>query len=218
MIAKTDFKRPRDAMDGATFEELTAFLAQRAAVAPVAPKPEVPALAAQRLMVARGLDIVPASWPGIMAAMKTDTMPMRKGWILYGPTGTGKTVRARLAREFAGVEVVTARHLFDELITLPFYQASRIGSLTISSRMKGSDLIIDDLGTEPQTATIYGNVRNPMAELLEERYEVWPHIRTYMTTNLTSQEIEERYGERVVSRLSEMCGTMLLYGADRRKN
>lgn len=199
-----------------TIEQFTAFVSTLGAV-PEKPK-EPTALTAQKLMVQAGLDILPTAWPGIMAGMREDTLPGKRGWILCGGTGTGKTTRARMAADFAGIEIVTARSLFNDLITKPFWEASRIGSLTATRRLRCSDLVIDDLGTEPQTYNQYGNIRNPMAELLEERYAVWPKIRTYITTNLSPSEIEERYGERVASRLEEMCARIRLDGADRRRN
>ena len=214
---KTELESVIDTLQGRTqLERFDAFIAT---IQP-APDPikEPSALVAQRLMTRAGLDIVPAAWPGIMAGMKDDTLPGKHGWILFGGTGTGKTTRARLAAEFAGIEMVYARRLFDDLTSKPFWEASRIGSLTTTRRLRCSDLVIDDLGTEQQTVSQYGNIRNPMAELLEERYAVWPNIRTYITTNLSPAEILERYGERVASRLEEMCARIRLDGADRRRN
>lgn len=179
-------------------------------------RPRDPLAEARSAMARAGLDILPAMWPHILADMKADTMPGRKGWILCGGTGTGKTRRAKLAAQYAGVEMVTARQLYDDLCELPFWQASRIGSLSMIGRIRSSDLIIDDLGVEPQTATIYGNTKCPLADCLEERYAAWPHIRTYITTNLTMRDILERYGERVSSRLAEMCAVIVLAGTDRR--
>lgn len=207
-------------MSNRTIEQMIEYLNGRIDIQPPsAPRAKRDYVAEARdYMASKGIDRIPPAWPKIMAAMKEDTMPLKKGWLLYGGTGTGKTTRARLASEFAGIEMVTARHIFEELLSMPFHEASRIGTLTPSRRLRGSDLIIDDLGTEPQTATIYGNVRAPIVELLEERHALWPNIRTYITTNLSPAEIQERYGERVASRLEEMCARIRLDGEDRRRN
>jgi hypothetical protein len=48
---------------------------------------------------------------------------------------------------------------------------------------------------------------NKMAEIILSRYERFTRTRclTHFTTNLSADEIEERYGSRVRSRLREMC-------------
>jgi DNA replication protein DnaC len=64
----------------------------------------------------------------------------------------------------------------------------------------------DDLGTE-QELKYYGQDCNVMAEIILSRYERFARNRcmTHFTTNLSADEIEERYGHRVRSRLREMC-------------
>ena len=47
---------------------------------------------------------------------------------------------------------------------------------------------------------------NVMGELLISRYELFPAtgIKTHITTNLTATVLENRYGDRVRSRMREM--------------
>ena len=81
------------------------------------------------------------------------------------------------------------------------------------------DLIIDDLGAEPRKTIVYGQQVYPMQDLLMRRYAAFPQAKTYITTNLTMDEIAEVYGERVRSRLEEMCDVITLQGVDlRRRN
>ena len=63
----------------------------------------------------------------------------------------------------------------------------------------------DDLGIKhPQK--YFGNECNVMAEILLSRYELFVSkgILTHLTTNLSAPEIEEKYGNRVRSRMREM--------------
>ena len=74
-------------------------------------------------------------------------------------------------------------------------------------------LLVDDLGTEPL-------MRNITVEylflLLNERMEAG--LSTMVTTNLTPAQIQERYGERVCSRLFDRSSalTIKLEGKDLR--
>ena len=62
----------------------------------------------------------------------------------------------------------------------------------------------DDLGAE-HMGRYYGKDCNVLGEILISRYELFKTkgIKTHCTTNLNAIEIEERYGERVRSRMRE---------------
>jgi len=64
-------------------------------------------------------------------------------------------------------------------------------------------LAIDDVGIEPLEVMEYGNVVNPVVELLTKRYD--EQLFTLMTTNLTPDGIRKRYGDRIADRLNEMA-------------
>ena len=63
----------------------------------------------------------------------------------------------------------------------------------------------DDLGVE-NNLKYYGNECNVMAEILLSRYDLFisQDMRTHITTNLNSTEIETIYGNRVRSRMRKM--------------
>ena len=63
-------------------------------------------------------------------------------------------------------------------------------------------LAIDDLGKEPIEVLDYGNVLNPVIDLLEYRYN--RQLFTVVTTNLVPKEIREKYGARIADRFNEM--------------
>ena len=64
----------------------------------------------------------------------------------------------------------------------------------------------DDLGTE-NNLKYFGNECNVMAEILLNRYDLFisKKLKTHITTNLSAIEIEKQYGNRVRSRLRELC-------------
>lgn len=63
-------------------------------------------------------------------------------------------------------------------------------------------LAIDDLGKEPAEVLDYGNVINPLIDLLEHRY-LYQRF-TIITTNLDARQIREKYGARIADRFNEM--------------
>lgn len=74
---------------------------------------------------------------------------------------------------------------------------------------------IDDLGQEPENINAYGNIAHPVRDILLHRYE--NNRITIITTNLTPQDIKERYGERVADRMREMMQVITFNGQSYRK-
>lgn len=67
----------------------------------------------------------------------------------------------------------------------------------------------DDLGTETVPSKRYGETKNIMYEILLARYDrKLPYYKTHGTTNLTSEQIIERYDDRILDRLIEMCNVV----------
>ena len=63
-------------------------------------------------------------------------------------------------------------------------------------------LAIDDLGKEPTEVLDFGNVTSPVVELLEYRYQ--HQLFTAISTNLTPNELKNKYGTRIIDRFNEM--------------
>lgn len=61
---------------------------------------------------------------------------------------------------------------------------------------------IDDIGTEPNEITDYGNIIYPIRDILMYRYE--HDLVTIISTNLTPKLLTEKYGTRIGDRLAEM--------------
>ena len=83
-----------------------------------------------------------------------------------------------------------------------------IGFKMIEDYSDNKAYCFDDLGVE-HIGKHYGKDCNVMGEILISRYEVFRNpkgsrrVLTHITTNLNAAEIEERYGERVRSRMRE---------------
>lgn len=81
---------------------------------------------------------------------------------------------------------------------------------------RGIGYCFDDLGTE-EIKNDFGNKKNVMADILMAIYNKKQFANFHITTNLSAEEIEQRYGSRIRSRLREMFNTFELPGNDMRK-
>jgi len=80
---------------------------------------------------------------------------------------------------------------------------------------KARFLFIDDLGMEAVSAKHYGNELSPVADVLYYRYENM--LFTVTTSNLNRDELGQRYGSRIDSRLSEVMDVINFNSQDFRK-
>ncbi len=137
--------------------------------------------------------------------------------LLTGAGGLGKTfllncIYARVTDRGLSAVRVTAFKLFEAM------RKQHVGSDEsfdgFSSLLEAPLLLIDDLGTEPMMRNITVEY---LFTLLNERMANKRH--TVIATNLTPVQLQERYGERVASRLLDRSQTLplLLRGKDLRR-
>lgn len=133
---------------------------------------------------------------------KKHNIDLKKGILLIGPVGCGKTSWMKLIQtilfKHEHFPVKSARNIAHEFNQEGFEIISRYGA-------RKTTLCLDDIGVE-QNIKFYGNECNTIAEILLHRYELMQthQIITHATTNLTANEIEKIYGTRVRSRLRSM--------------
>ena len=128
---------------------------------------------------------------------------IEKGILLSGPVGCGKTSLMKLLRHIVPLqrpyEVIPCRN-----VTFAF---NHLGFKTVEEYGNTKFFCFDDLGVEP-VGRFYGKDLNVMGEVLLSRYELYlstkRKIKTHATTNLNAEELEERYGNRVRSRMREL--------------
>lgn len=76
-------------------------------------------------------------------------------------------------------------------------------------------ICIHDLGSEPRETLYMGNRHEVMRELLELRGDT-PGRFTILTSNLNFSTVRKVYGDRVWSRLHQMCNYVRLVDSDHR--
>ncbi len=140
-----------------------------------------------------------------------------RGIWLMGDTGTGKTSLAMLVSKEAlkrdrTVAIYSLPKLFAR-IRATYDAGPEAASYTdFFESLCAVDLLhLEDLGTEKRTEWVL----EQLYALINERYEREKSIM--VTTNFDQGELEEQLGDRILSRLVEICGDPLpLYGTDHR--
>lgn len=132
--------------------------------------------------------------------------------LVVGPTGVGKTWQAYGALRAA--VTITSRQW--EATTFADFTASLRPSAkdpegTLRSYRTADLLLIDDLGAAKHSEW----VEETTYRLINGRYEdMKPSI---FTTNLPLADLREGVGDRIASRLVEICTRVVLTGGDRRR-
>lgn len=125
----------------------------------------------------------------------------QRGLILMGGLGNGKSTMLRIIdRLFKHTSTLgDAQEVFD------YFKNSRGGMRYWDEPL----LLVDDLGVEPERCLDYGEVNYPMTRLLLHRYN--RQLTTIIATNLWIEDIQARYGDRVVDRMNETY-SVISYG------
>jgi DNA replication protein DnaC len=131
-----------------------------------------------------------------------------KGVFIYGDTGTGKTHSLHaLSRDRSVVDnFVSLLSEFRDYMQKGFYFDK------IKEYTNQEYVFIDDIGAEKTSEFVI----EFLYVLVNKRYENMK--RTVFATNLSLEDFQERYGDRIISRISEMCILVELKGGDKRLN
>ncbi len=129
-------------------------------------------------------------------------LDLKKGILLTGPVGSGKTTLMTLLTAFMypfqRYQVKNTREIAAEFNKEGFEVIQKYG-------YRPKVVCLDDLGVE-QNIKYFGNECNTIGEVILHRYELYinQQIITHATTNLNAAELEKWYGNRVRSRMREM--------------
>nr|DAH79172.1 MAG TPA: replicative helicase [Caudoviricetes sp.] len=147
-----------------------------------------------------------------IATSLTNSPPSKFGVMMSGQCGNGKTTMSKAISNSIRILSLSGRYSSPNLM-VPFMTAKEIVSTTDEERdkIKRSNLLsVDDMGNEPLERLTYGNVTNPLVDVLEYRYD--KQLFTIVTTNLTPPQITEKYGQRIADRFREMFEVIVFQG------
>lgn len=154
-----------------------------------------------------------------------------KGIYIGGPTGTGKSVCLKVFQMFARIDNIQIEFMGGSGEMVKYFifgcdqfRADEIcddfmktGSL--ESYKRSPILTINDMGSEQSETMFMGNRVNCLRSIIEYRGDQYHNNLTFITSNnrINDDDNLNKYGDRVVSRLVEMCNYYELTGNDRRK-
>lgn len=130
--------------------------------------------------------------------------------MIMGRTGSGKTIIAKTLARVVAMENPSPNVVAMANLVKYVKREDCLPEFVYENRM----LVLDDLGTEPLEIQMYGNRYELFNEILFARYA--QHQPTIITTNLNSEGIRERYGDRIFSRIVEMFDKLILNAEDLR--
>lgn len=152
---------------------------------------------------------------------------LSKGLMLMGGVGTGKTTimklfarNKRMSFDLLSCRRAAEMYEKDGEEAIGYYSNIRYDLSKDPRYFYQTDIgqCFDDLGTEKTPVKHYGNTTDVMADVLLNRYDKakGSYIATHITTNLLPDEIEQKYGTRVRSRMRQMFNVISVTGDDRR--
>jgi hypothetical protein len=123
---------------------------------------------------------------------------LKKGLLIFGPVGCGKTTAMGLFRRNPSKD-------FGLVSCLKVTEAFKKDGPEGIEKFYSQSYCFDDFGTET-SGKYFGNESNVLSDILLTKYEseLSSGFKTYITTNLTPEQIEEGYGKRLRSRMKEM--------------
>lgn len=148
-----------------------------------------------------------------------DNKDNNKGIIIVGNYGVGKTlITEHLTYSNYNKPGRVNKIIWNIGLKVADRSLDRITALTNDHYFKETMYLIDDVGSE-EIVKDYGIEFNYVKEYIYEAYDNYTKGRKnklVMTSNLNINQLTERYGDRVISRINEFCDIILLEDTDLR--
>lgn len=129
-----------------------------------------------------------------------------RGLLVTGDAGCGKTQLMSALRDWLNS---------DTLNWIYCKEPKDINYMRYDDDAIEGNVFVDDIGCE-EIIREYGNIIDVVGDYIQ-RYHYRGTGRFIATTNLNSQQINERYGARCLDRLLEMCVVLKLNGKTKRE-
>ena len=133
------------------------------------------------------------------------------GLMIAGIPGNGKTTLMRAIQgliNVMGLKYWTGEDfIVREILAKEIVRMAKDNGSAFYSLCRYPALAIDDFGEEPMEVVSYGNISNPLIDLLSIRYS--EQLLTILTTNTPNDMIRTLYGARISDRLNEMMQVII---------
>ena len=160
-------------------------------------------------------------WNRDMAFEVLENISLRKGLLVFGSYGTGKTssfqIIQNLAKHYQVRELWFPSISTQQVVAKFNLEKNKENVIQYYSR---GVFLFDDLGAEIAGNNIYQYGKEEVfVRILLNRYRNFESLgtKTHITTNLSLGEIEQRYGKQLADRFIKMFNLLKLDGPSRRK-
>ncbi|MDC6390980.1 hypothetical protein PP182_20000 [Maribacter sp. PR1] len=150
-----------------------------------------------------------------------ENISLRKGLLVFGSYGTGKTssfhIIQNMAKHYQVPELWFPAISTQEVVAKFNLEKNKEDVIQYYSR---GIFLFDDLGAEMKGNNIFQYGKEEVFErILLNRYRNFESLgtKTHITTNLSLGQIEERYGKQLADRFIKMFNLLRLDGPSRRK-
>lgn len=148
---------------------------------------------------------------------------LEKGILIHGPTGSGKTLAMKVMSIYQKIDNI--RYFKDNKIYTMNFDVIQINKMVEDFIENAFDgiyiyanryvLCMDDIGIEIDKVKYYGNELDVIGYIISERQS--KRLLTFATSNLTLMNIEDKYGDRIFSRMSALFNFIILKDIDFRR-
>lgn len=149
---------------------------------------------------------------------------LNAGIYLAGRTGSGKSWALNILQMLARIYDIKVE--LGGVLRCIYWKAARADQICeeyaktgdVQQWKKAGTLCVQDLGAEPGETIYMGNRLQPVRQIIEHRGDDGAMLTLFSSNYpLGHRMLVERYGDRVASRLREMCNYIELNGRDRRR-
>lgn len=145
---------------------------------------------------------------------KDDDEPMfKKGLFLFGKTGRGKTHTLYAIRNGLRGNDCSDINVWQSIL---FEMKESFGNNNLKDTMglilENQFIFLDDVGVEKDSEWSH-EMFHMIINTIYTKNKI-----LFITTNLSLQEFQERYGDRIIDRLTEMCDFYEMTGINQRNN
>lgn len=149
-------------------------------------------------------------------------LDLNKGIWLDGPIGTGKSTLMFVFSKFMQRINDGFRVYICSQVAAEYALTGNIDKYLLNPDgfcKEPVPMCFDELGREPIPSKYFGTELNVFQHILHIRYALWQqtHLKTYVTTNLMPDEVQNIYGDYIRDRRKEMFNLIAVTGYSRRK-